>query len=731
MTFHDPMRKCDATRGPGTAALAPVNRRDFLRVSALAGGGLMLSLSWPDVVHAHGAPATFAPNAFIRIGSDDRITVVVGMSEMGQGVLTALPMLVAEELDADWSTVRFEQAPADPAYTNSLFGMQATGGSTSVRAFWEPLRRAGATTRAMLIAAAAQSWKVHAGECRAEKGSVIHPSGKQLRFGQLAGLAARQPVPASVVLKEPKDFTILGKTGFRRLDTPAKVNGTAGFGIDVQLPSMLTAVVARAPTIGGKAAGFQADTALAIPGVKKVFGIRSGIAVLAEGYWAAKKGRDALQVQWEAGPNATLSSESLRRQYVDAVAKPGVVARNDGDVAAALTMPRARALDVIYEVPYLAHACMEPLNCTAWVQADQIHIWGGVQSPGLIQIVLAQIHGIKPEKVYVETTLLGGGFGRRFALDVVLDAADISKAAALPVKLMLSREDDMRALHYRPAAYIQMRAAIDEEGKPLALHAHTACSSVMRAAQQPITGDLDPNTVEGIKEWPYDTPNVKVEWSPCETPVVVWYWRSVGNSTNIFFAESLVDEMAAKAGVDPFEYRRRHLGGAPRHKAVLECAADKAGWGKPTAPGVFRGIAVGASFGTYTAQVVEASVDKSGAVRLHRIVCAVDCGMVANPDIVQRQMESAIVFGLGAALWGRISIKDGKVEQSNFNAYRVPRINEVPPIEVHIVTSSQPPGGVGEPGLPCLAPALLNAIYAATGVRLRKLPIDTEALRRA
>ncbi len=712
------------------SAVFETSRRDFLKTSALAGGGLLVSVALPGIVRRAEAAEPFAPNAFIRITPDDRVTVIVGMSEMGQGVLTSLPMLVAEELEADWSKVRFEQAPADPAYKNPIFGMQATGGSTSVRAHWEPLRKAGAAAREMLIGAAAANWKVPRSECRAERGRVLHKSGKSLSYGRLASAAAHQPVPAEVRLKDPKDFKILGK-GARRLDTPGKVDGSAQFGLDVRVPFMLTAVLARPPVVGGKVASFNAEKAKAVPGVKYVVQVGSGVAVVADGYWNAKKGRDALEVTWIDGPYATLSSDSIRQQFVEAAAKPGVAARSDGDADAALSAAAGRKLDVVYEVPYLAHACMEPMNCTAWIQPDAVHIWGGVQAPGLVQTVLSKMFGMKPEQVKVTTTMLGGGFGRRFGLDMVIDSAEIAKAAGVPVKLVYAREDDIKGHFYRPAAYVRLQGALDDRGNPSAVKMHTVCSSIAQAAGFPLDKGLDSFAVEGLKEWPYDTPNVRVEWSQSEAPLGVWFWRSVGHSQNIFFAESLIDEMAAAAGKDPFEYRRALLGKAPRYRGALELAAEKAGWGKPLPAGVSRGIAVGQSFGSFVAQVVEASVDKDGQVTLRRVVCAVDCGLTANPDIVKRQMESALVFGLGAALHGKITVKDGRIEQSNFDSYPVPRIGEVPPVEVHIVPSSEAPGGVGEPGLTPLAPALTNAIFAATGVRVRKLPIDPEALKRA
>ncbi len=711
------------------------SRREFLKVSALAGGGMLIGVVVPSLHRfAEAAPAPvapFAPNAFIRITPDGAVTVVVGYSEMGQGVLTAVPMLVAEELDADWARVKFEQAPADPVYKNPMFGVQATGGSTTVRASWQPMRQAGATARAMLLAAAAQAWNVPVSECRTDQGKVLHQSGKSVTYGQIASAAARQPMPTDVALKDPKDFKILGKD-MKRLDTPLKVNGSGRFGIDVHVPGGYTALLARAPVPGGKVAHLNAEKARAMRGVKAVVEVPSGVAVVADGYWNAKKARDALEIQWDLGANAAFSSEGIRKTFLEAARKTGTVARKDGDAAAALTgAPAAKRFEAVYEVPYLAHACMEPMNATASVTADGVEVWGSTQAPGVVQNVLAGIFKLKPEQIKVNTTLLGGGFGRRFGMDFVIDAAMVSKAIGAPVHVMYSREDDMRAQFYRPASVLRFEGAIDAEGKPLAARMHAVCPSIAKAAQMKLKDGVDTFALEGLVEFPYRTPNVQVEWTENEPPYGVWFWRSVGHSQNIFFAEGIIDEMAAAAGKDPYEYRRGLLDGAPRYRAVLELAAQKAEWSKPLPQGRHRGIAVGQSFGSYVAEVVEVSVGADGQPKVHRVVCAVDCGRVANPLIVKRQMESAIAFGLSAALYGRISIKGGQVVESNFNDYPILRMSEMPKVEVHISPSTENPGGVGEPGLPPLAPALVNAIYAATGKRLRALPIDTKELRKA
>ena len=695
------------------------SRRDFLKSSAAMGGGLVIGFVLPGGARfAEAATAVFQPNAFIRITPDNVVTVVVGLSEMGQGVLTAIPMLVAEELEADWGKITIEQAPADPAFANPIFKVQATGGSTSVRGHWEPMRKAGATARQMLIAAAADTWKVDSSTCHAESGKVIHASGKKLTYGELANRAATIPAPAEVKLKDPKDFKLLGK-GAKRLDSPGKVNGTARFGMDVRLPGMLTAVVARSPVAGGKVASFNADKAKAMPGVKHVVQIGSGVAVAATGYWAAKQGRDALEIQWDEGANAGLSSENISKAMSELAGKSGVVARKDGDVS---TATAAKKLDAVYEAPYLAHACMEPMNCTAWVKADGVEIWAGTQAQGINQSVLSKVAGVKPEQVKVNTMLLGGGFGRRFAQDFTVDAVLISKAAGAPVKLIYSREDDMKGHFYRPFALVKFSAGLDDAGNPVSYSARTSCSSVFAAAGFPLKNDLDEAAVEGLKELPYDCPNVQVEWSRYEPGIGVWFWRSVGHSQNFFFSESFVDEMAVAAGKDPFEYRRGLLTKHPRHKATLELAANKAGWGSPLPAGRARGIAVCESFDSVVAEVAEVSL-ADGKVKVHRVVCAVDCGMTVNPDIVSRQMESAIIFGLSAALYGKISIKAGRVEQSNFHDYPVVRMNDTPQVEVHIVPSGEKPGGVGEPGTPPIAPAVCNALFALTGKRIRSLPI--------
>jgi isoquinoline 1-oxidoreductase beta subunit len=671
----------------------------------------------------------------LRIAPDNSITVVCGPAEMGQGVLTAIPMLLAEELDADWSRVSVMQAPADAVYANPMFGMQATGGSTTVRAHWEPLRQAGAAARQMLVAAAAAQWKLEPAQLRTEKGRVLGPGGRQARYGTLVAAAAQQPVPAKPALKDPKAFKLLGQP-LQRLDTPSKVNGTARFGIDAQVPGMLVAVMARAPAGGAKPKSVNEAAAKAVKGVRQVITVPSGVAVLADGYWAAKKGRDALQIDWDLGPAATLSSAGISDLLDEGALNADALARDDGNVKDAAATS-AKTLDARYEAPYLAHACMEPMNCTAWVrgQGDDatVEIWAGTQSQGPAQGILGQVAQVTPAKVKVNTLMLGGGFGRRFAPDFAIDATLLSKLAGKPVKLIYSREDDMAAGFYRPASVARLEGALDDKGVLTMLKAGVGTPSIMAASgfmKIPPNG-VDPFALEGLADHPYDIPNQRIAFGRREPGPQVWFWRSVGHSQNGFFTEGFIDELAAAAGKDPFEFRRGMLGKSPRHKAVLELAAQKAGWGSPLPAGVGRGIAVVSSFGSYVAEVAEVSVGADGTPRVHRVVAAIDCGMTVNPQTIERQVESAIVYGLSAALYGRISFKDGRVEQGNFHQYPVLRINEMPKVEVHIVPSTEGPGGVGEPGTPPIAPALVNAIFAVTGKRIRALPIDPAQLRQA
>ncbi len=699
-------------------------RRGFL---AGAGAALVVGFTLPHAGRALAAEASFTPNAWLRITPDNRITVICGSAEMGQGVLTAIPQLMAEELDADWTTVRVEQAPANTAFNNPAFGMQATGGSTTVRGHWDVMRNAGATARAMLVAASAEQWKVPASECRTEAGQVMHGS-KKLSYGQLAEAASKQKPPEKVALKDPKDFKIVGQRK-ARLDTVGKTDGTAMYGIDVNLPGMLVAVMARAPLPGAKVTKLDDSKAKAVKGVKQVISLPTGVAVLATGYWAAKKGRDALQVDWDLGANTGLNSAKVTAMLTEAASAPGAVALQAGSADA----KGAKTVEATYEAPYLAHACMEPMNCTAWVKPDGVEIWAGTQSQGPVQGILSQVASVDPGKVKVNTMMLGGGFGRRFAPDFVIDATLLSKISGAPVKLIYTREDDMAAGFYRPASVAKFSGGLSADGKATVLNAGVGSPSIMAASgfmKIPDNG-VDTFAMEGIADHPYDIANQRLAYGRKEPGPSVWFWRSVGHSQNIFFMESFIDEMAAAAGKDPYQFRRALLDKQPRYKQVLEVAAEKAGWGKPLPAGVFRGIAVAQSFGSYVAEVVEVSVNADGSPKVHRVVAAVDCGMTVNPAIIERQIEGGIVFGLTAALYGKITLKDGRVEQGNFHDYPVLRHNEMPRVEVHIVKSTEKPGGIGEPGTPPIAPAVANALFAATGKRLRSLPFDTAQLKKA
>jgi len=700
-----------------------MERRAFLQTAGGAGAALVIGFRIPT--RGEQEPAPFAPNAWLRIGADDSVLVIVDRSEMGQGVATSLPMLLAEELEADWTKVQIEFAPADKAYINPLFGLQGTGGSSSIRAAWTPLRKAGAAAREVLIAAAAQRWGVKATECHAERGAVVHTKSKRrLRYGQLATRAATLPVPTDVPLKDRKDWHIAGKPT-KRLDTPSKTNGRAKFGIDTWVPGLRVAVVARSPVFGGKVKSFDATAAKAVEGVHTVVQISSGIAVVASGYWPAKLGRDALKVEWDEGPGATVSSASISQLFTERAGQSGAVARHDGDPEGGLG-GAASKVDADYELPFLAHTTMEPMNATAHVRADGVDIWAPTQFQQGAQGLGAQIGGVPPEKVQVHTTYLGGGFGRRFELDFIQEALEASKAAGAPVKVIWSREDDIRNSQYRPANFHRMHAGLGADGRPVAwTHRVVAPSIMARVFPNMVQNGLDGEAVEGGMGMPYAVPNVHVDYVLTDTGIPVGFWRSVNNSFNAFAVESFIDECAAAAKADPFEYRRSLLTNAPRHRGVLELAAAKAGWGTPAPAGRARGIAVFKSFESFVAQVAEVSVSPAGEVRVHRVVCAVDCGQYVNPDTIEAQMQGAIVFGLTAALKGAITIDKGRVQQSNFNDYEMLHLAEMPVVEVYIVPSIEAPGGIGEPGTPPIAPAVCNAIFAATGKRIRKLPIGT------
>jgi isoquinoline 1-oxidoreductase beta subunit len=712
-----------------------MSRRDFLKTGALLGGGLILACHIPFGSRADAAgDAPFAPNAFLRVGSDGSVTIVVNKSEMGQGVYTSLPMLVSEELECDWRKVRVQAAPVEPAYNHATFGpIMVTGGSTSVRTEWERLSKAGAAAREMLVAAAAQAWQVAPSSCRAENGVVHGPGGKRLSYGKLAARAAKLPVPASPALKGTKK-RLLGKP-LHRLDSPAKISGTAIFGIDVQAPGMLTVVIARPPVFGGKVKSFNADKARALPGVREVVAVPAGVAVAADDFWTAKKGAELLEVVWDEGEWAAISTPTMHEQYARLAATPGLVARREGDAVAELAKG-TRRLEAAYDVPYLAHATMEPLNCFVDLREESCLIRTGSQFQTVDRNAAAREAGLKPEQVTLETTFLGGGFGRRAcpASDFVLEAVQVAKAVRKPVKVIRTREDDMRAGFYRPMWLDRIAASLDAAGNPQAWHhtivgqsiiAGTPFESVM------VKDGIDDTSVEGAADIPYRIPHILVDLHTTKNGVPVLWWRSVGHSHTAFVVESFLDELAHAAGKDPYQYRRTLLADHPRHLRALDLAAKKAGWGKKLPAGTGRGIAVHESFGSFIAQVAEVALDASGQVRVKRVVCAIDCGRIVNPDTIKAQMEGGILFGLSAALHGAITLKNGRVEQGNFDGYPLVRMEGAPLVEVHIIPSDEPPGGVGEPGVPPTAPAVANALFAASGARVRSLPLTPEKIKAA
>ncbi len=718
------------------------DRRSFLKATLVAGGALVFGISMPTLTRAEeklGIPAEpvadFHPNAFIKIAPDGHVTVVVGQAEMGQGVLTSVPMIIADELEVDWKNVSYEHGPPGKEFINPALGGQITGGSATVRGLIGPLRKSAASAREMLVAAAAQQWNVPAAECRALNGEVFHPTSRRTaKYGTLLAAAAKIAPPAEPKLKDAKDFKFIGKS-VKRLDTPEKVNGTGIFGMDVKVPGMLTATIMRSPVIGGKVKSFDDSKTRAVKGVRNVVMLESGVAVVADNYWTAKKGRDVLSVVWDDGKMAGVSSQKLYEADVASAANAkGVEAKKIGDVAAGRSKA-AKTIEAVYWAPYLAHATMEPMNATADVRADSCEVWSGIQAQMVVQGMVAKELGFAPEKVKVNNTLLGGGFGRRLG-DYVVDAVRLSKLVGKPVKVIWTREDDMDGDFFRPSAYNKMSAGIDAAGKPVFWQHRIVSPSIMATLGPGLFGfapppdRLDDTAVEGANNLPYDVQNLYVDWVDNKPGVPVGFWRSVGSSHTAFSTECFLDELAHAAGKDPLAFRLSLLEKHPRHAGVLKLAAEKAGWSKPAPKGISRGIAVHESFGSYVAQVAEVSVDKkTGKVKVHRIVCAIDCGQVVNPDTVKAQMDSCIVFGLTAAFYGEITIKDGRVEQRNFYDYKMLRMNETPKIETYIVPSTEPHGGVGEPGTPPTAPAVVNAIFAATGKRIRSLPIRTDELK--
>ncbi len=735
------------------------SRREFLKVSALASGALVVGVSFTgcanpqaklmeSVAEERGA---FAPNAYLTIEPNGEIIYTLDKAEMGQGVMTSHAMMVAEELEVDLERLTVLHAGADPRFG----AMQVTGGSNSVRTSFIPLRTAAATAREMLVAAAAARWGVAASSCTVENGVVLHPTGKKATYAELAMDAARQPIPKEPRLKKPSEFKIIGKPK-GRVDATQKSTGTAVFGMDVEIPGMLRAWILHPPSPGGRAVSIDAEEARAMAGVVDIFVFERGVAVVAEKTWQARRAAGVVEIEWEAGKLAGFDSEALRLAMEARSFEPGSAVRVEGDVSAALAREDVTVIEATYEAPFLAHATMEPQNCVAWYKGDEIELWAPTQSSTIIQSVAQQLTKLPKERVIVHTTLMGGGFGRRASHDFPAEAVMISMKLKKPVQIIWSREEDMRTDYFRPQALAHFEAAIDEDGKVAGVSAHVITQSIIGQSDwfgtvfphwiPDVTRTMlsrtalglfntgtvtDPTSTEGLSEMPYAFETTRVEYSQLNVPVPVGFWRSVGHSFNGFFAEGFVDELANAAEKDPFEFRKELLGSThPRELAVLEEAARRANWGTPTPEGVGRGIAVHHSFASYCAQVVDVRI-VDGKIEVERVVCAFDCGMVINPDIVKAQMEGAINFGLSAALLQEITFVDGLPQQSNFDDFPLLRMNEAPEIEVYIIESSAAPTGAGEPGLPPVAPALANAIHDAVGVRLRRMPMQaalTEAL---
>jgi isoquinoline 1-oxidoreductase beta subunit len=717
-----PLEQAFATRR--AAAGARVSRRVFLQSLAAGAGALAIGVGVAPAARAQGGAGT-PLNAFVRIARDDTVTVVIPAAEMGQGVCSSLAMVLAEELDCRWRQVRFEFAPADAAYKNLIYGLQLTGGSTTVRSFWEPMAKAGAAARAMLVQAAAARWNVSAAELDTADGSVLHKaSGRRARYGALVDDAARLPVPAQPRPKNPAQYRLVGKR-VRRLDAADKTTGRALFAGDVQVPGLLTAAIALPPVHGAKVRRFDKAKALAVPGVRDVVEFSNGVAVLAADFWTAKKGRDALApaIEWGPADISGLDSAEMRRTMATLADAPGIDAPPIGDAERALQAAGARTVEAEYYVPYVAHACMEPMNTTAWVRADAVEIWSPTQFQFVNAEQCAKIGGVRPEQVKVHTTLLGGGFGRRFGVDFVQYALEVAKAARAPVRLTFTREDDMRAHFYRPAQFARLRAVLRADGTIEALHARVVSSSIFAAAGFPLEkSGLDPAAVEGLHHNVYELPNLLVQWVRYEPGPHVWFWRSVGHSQNCFVNECFIDELAQAAGADAVEFRLRHLRGKPRHAAVLRAAAAAADWGKAPPAGRALGVALHDSFDTIVAMVAEVSV-AGDRVRVHRVTAAVDGGRYISPANVEAQVESSIATGLSQALHMQITFKDGQVQQSNFHDHPVLRFSEMPAVQVILIESGAKPGGMGEPATPPVAPAVANALARLTGRRPRELPL--------
>lgn len=708
-----------------------LSRRNFLAASAAIGGGLVLSVSLAIGRSEGAATEEFVPNAFIRIGSDGQIVLTMPYVEMGQGTYTSIPMLIAEELSVGLKQVRLEHAPPnEKLYFNPLLGVQATGNSNAIRGAWKPMREAGATARIMLVDAAAKRWGVDAKTCRAQDGEVTHvPTSRKLSYGELAADAAKMAVPQNVVLGSPEAFKLIG-TPAKRLDTASKVNGTAQYGIDARPRGVMIATLAQSPVAGGRVKSVNDAAAKAVNGVRQIVQLDDAVAVVADHMGAARKGLAALNIEWDDGHNATLSTPDIIKELERITLGTGPVAETIGDVDKAMTTAAIR-VDAVYQVPFLAHATMEPMNCTVHCRKDECEIWVGTQAITRVQSQAAKAAGVPIEKVIVHNHLIGGGFGRRLDVDGAVRAVEIAKQVDGPVKVVWTREEDIQHDVYRPYWFDRISAGLDKQGRPVAWKNHYAGSSVIaRWAPPYFKNGLDGDSTEGAIKLVYDFPNFHVEFSHVAPKgVTTGFWRSVGPSHNVFVVESFVDELAAAAKQDPVAFRRALLDKSPRAKAVLDLAAEKAGWGEPLPKGRGRGVSLQFAFGSYLAQVAEVEVSKDGSVRVRRVVCAVDCGTVVNPDTVQAQLQGGITFGTTAGLYGEITLKNGRVEQANFDTYQMVRMSEAPAVEVHVVKSTEPPGGMGETGTSGIIPAIANAIFAATGKRLRKMPVDAAALK--
>jgi isoquinoline 1-oxidoreductase beta subunit len=722
-----------------------ISRRTFLQfgatVGAALGGGMLLGFSVPAISQGRSGTGSvvggdadetpqagiFAPNAFVQIDRDGKVTLVMPKVEMGQGVYTSIPMLIAEELEVPLDSVVLDHAPPNAKlFMDPLLGGQLTGGSTSIRYAWEPMRKAGATARTLLITAAANQWQVDPASCHADRGQVVHADSKRtLAYGQLVDAAAALPVPQDVRLKDPKDFKLIG-TAVKRLDSPEKVDGTAMFGFDVRLPDMKYAVIVNCPVFGGTLASVDDTNAKKIAGVRQIVKVDNAVAVVGDHTWAARRGAAALDIQWNEGAGGAVQMHHIVGDLEQASKRDGAVARKDGDIAQGFNGAKTH-VDAVYQQPFLAHATMEPVNCTVHVRGDGCDIWVGTQVPTRAVDAAVKVTGLSADKVTVHNHLLGGGFGRRLETDFITQALKIGQQVGTPVKVTFTREEDIQHDMYRPYYYDVLSAGLDGNGRPVAWKHRIVGSSILaRFAPPAVKNGVDPDAVEVSADLPYDLPNQFIDYvrqEPRDIPTA--FWRGVGPTRGTFVVESFMDELAAQAKVDPVQYRRDLLGKTPRARNVLDVATQAAGWGNSVPKGQGRGVSVMHAFGSFFAMVVDVTVD-NGEVAVNRVVCAVDCGMVVNPNTIEAQVQGGIIFGITAALYSEITIEDGRVRQANFTDYRMLRISQAPPIEVHIVKSAEAPGGIGEPGTAALAPALTNAIYAATGKRLRQLPVGQQ-----